>query len=299
MEPSADLIVHAAECHAIKRHGGHLQQTFFAGVRVLAQQHGDRTAGWEFWRAAESAPPGIELASQLRRHQRQNRTIWHSVIRRLLRGVLLKGEEHLLRIVCHIVVPFAPQLGHSSQYRFETGHPLDRLRRKICSAKEGLQVRCEEYAQRPPAPAGHQLDRRHIDLVDVRPLLAVDFDGDEVLVEDFGRLRILERLTFHHVAPVAGRVPDRQEDRLVLLLGPVECFFSPWVPVDRVVDMLEEIGAGFVREPIGVSCRRRFLLRLLRSVWRTRHFLATFLRATVFPNKTEHTGREQQRQQRE
>src|SRR3712207_7355348 len=51
--------------------------------------------------------------------------------------------------------------------------------------------------------------------VEVGPLLAVDLDRDEVRVEERRRLGILERLALHDVAPVAGRVADRQEDRPV------------------------------------------------------------------------------------
>jgi len=42
-----------------------------------------------------------------------------------------------------------------------------------------------------------------IDLVDIRPLLAVDFHVDEEPVHDRRNLGILEALVRHHVAPVA------------------------------------------------------------------------------------------------
>ena len=60
-----------------------------------------------------------------------------------------------------------------------------------------------------------RLGGRHVDRVDVRPLLAVDLDRDEVGVELRGGRRVLERLVRHHVAPVAGRVADREQHRHV------------------------------------------------------------------------------------
>jgi len=54
------------------------------------------------------------------------------------------------------------------------------------------------------APVREELDRAHVDLVDVGPLLAVDLDVDEELVHEARRRLVLERLVGHHVAPVAG-----------------------------------------------------------------------------------------------
>jgi hypothetical protein len=53
-----------------------------------------------------------------------------------------------------------------------------------------------------------RLHRLHVDRVDIGALLAVDLDVDEVVVHVGGGLRILEGLTLHHVAPVAGGIAD-------------------------------------------------------------------------------------------
>jgi hypothetical protein len=88
--------------------------------------------------------------------------------------------------------------------------------------------------------------RLHVDRVDVRALLAVDLDAHEVLVHVLGHVRVLERLAFHHVAPVTRRVADRHEDRPVLLARPRKRRFAPRLPRDRVVLVLEEVGRGLV-----------------------------------------------------
>ncbi len=117
--------------------------------------------------------------------------------------------------------------------------PVAVARREIGPRVERFKLRREERAQRPAAGARHQLHRVHVDLVDVGALLAVDLDRHEVLVEELRDLRVLERLALHHVAPVAGGVADREEDRPVLAARALERLRAPRIPVDRVVEMLE------------------------------------------------------------
>ena len=69
-------------------------------------------------------------------------------------------------------------------------------------------------------------------------------------IEDLGDLCVLEALVLHHVAPVAGRVADGQEDRLVLAARPLEGLRAPRVPVNRIVLVLKEIRTVFSRETI-------------------------------------------------
>ena len=71
------------------------------------------------------------------------------------------------------------------------------------------------------------------------------------LVQQPGDLRVLEALVGHHVAPMAGRIADGQEDRLLLGRGPRPSLGAPGIPVDRIVGVLQQIGADFVRQSIG------------------------------------------------
>ncbi len=90
----------------------------------------------------------------------------------------------------------------------------------------------------------------HVDRVDVRPLFAIDFDVDEQLVHDVGGGLVLEALVRHHVAPVASRVADGKQDRLVLGARFGQRLGTPGPPVHRVVLMLEKIGARFLTQTI-------------------------------------------------
>ena len=144
-----------------------------------------------------------------------------------------------------------PGVGHGGQHLVEAGHAAAQPRRPVRAAEERLPLGRQEHRQRPAALAGHHLHRFHVDLVQVGTLLAVHLDPDEVLVQQPGDLRVLEALVGHHVAPVAGRVADRQEDRLLLGLGGLQRLRTPRVPVHGVLGVLEQIGTIGLGESIG------------------------------------------------
>ncbi len=122
--------------------------------------------------------------------------------------------------------------------------------REVGSAEERAAVGQKEHRHGPAAVSGDRLHRLHINAVEVGPLFAVDFDVHEILVHEARGLLILEGLVCHDVTPVACGVADAQEDRLVVTLRLLESLGSPRVPVDRICGVLEEVGAGFVRETV-------------------------------------------------
>jgi hypothetical protein len=93
------------------------------------------------------------------------------------------------------------------------------LRREVGSAVVGTRVRREKHGHRPATRTGNGLHRLHVDSVQVRPLFAIYFDGHKALVDQPRRVGILKALVGHYVAPMAGRVANRQEDGLVLGAG--------------------------------------------------------------------------------
>ena len=114
----------------------------------------------------------------------------------------------------------APRRGQASETATSTwrklGSPCRGSAGSTCRRRTArpLGVRKTVIGQ-PPLP-GQRDDGVHVDRVEVGPLLAVDLDVDEALVHQRRGGRVLERLVRHHVAPVAGRVADREQDRLVL-----------------------------------------------------------------------------------
>ena len=114
------------------------------------------------------------------------------------------------------------------------------------------------------AALGDQLHRGHVDLVDIRPLFAVDFDGDEVLVQQRRHVFVVEALLFHHVAPMAGGITDGEKYRLVLRLRCGKRSVPPAIPVHRVVRVLQQVGGVFENQPVGIT-RRPVLVPVLRA----------------------------------
>src|SRR5262249_10134189 len=76
----------------------------------------------------------------------------------------------------------------------------------------------------------------------------------EPLVEELGHVGVIEGLSFHDVAPVAGAIADRQEDELAFLLRPRERLGPPRVPVHGVVGVLPEGRALFLCQPVRGPC---------------------------------------------
>jgi hypothetical protein len=144
-----------------------------------------------------------------------------------------------------------PGVDDRAEHLTETRHAAMRIGRPVGAGEERLERGGEEHAHRPPRPAGEELHRLHVDRVDVGAFLAVDLDRDEMGVEEGGDACVLEALVGHHMAPVAGRIPDRQEDRLVLADGAGERLRAPRLPGDGLLDMLEEIRARRTGEAVG------------------------------------------------
>jgi len=102
-------------------------------------------------------------------------------------------------------------------------------------------------------------ERGHINIINVWPFFAINFDIHEVLIHVLCDFRILENQPLHHVAPVAAAVSDRQKNDFIFLLCFFECFRTPGIPVNRVVLMQQQIGAGL----FGKTVRKHgFVFRL-------------------------------------
>ncbi|MCI1728705.1 MAG: hypothetical protein LKM32_04660 [Chiayiivirga sp.] len=158
------------------------------------------------------------------------------------RGVLLRD---LLRA-------FIEPAPHAAQDVDEGRQAMSRLRREIGARVEREQIiRGQEHGQRPAAAATRQgLMRELVDLVEVGAFLAVQLDVDEQRVHHLRRRRVLETLVRHHVAPVASRVADREQDRLALGPRPCQRFFAPRPPIDGIVAVLAQVEAGFFRQTV-------------------------------------------------
>jgi hypothetical protein len=186
-------------------------------------------------------------------------------VRRLDLRRRLQAADDPLGAVDDVVALLVPRARDALEHHLPARQPVARLGREVGPGVERHAVRRQEGVQGPAAVPGHRLHGVHVDGVDVRPLLAVDLDRHEALVHQLRHRRVLERLALHHVAPVAGGVADRDQQRLLLLARAGQRLLAPWVPVDRVVLVLEEVGRSLVREPVHIRVRLTRSRKLVRA----------------------------------
>ena len=94
-----------------------------------------------------------------------------------------------------------------------------RLLWEVGPAPERLGIRRQKHGERPSTLLAGRVKGRHIELVDVGPLLAIDLDIHVEPVHESRDVRVLEGLMGHDVAPMTGSIADRQKDRAVKLLS--------------------------------------------------------------------------------
>jgi hypothetical protein len=249
MEAAPDLVVHAAARHPLAGEDDRLEQRRVAGGAVLAQEELERRRMRELRRAAESAFLTVDV-----REEALGGAAWQAGVQLAIAAPDLLGacqpREQLVDGLRDLVGSLAVGARDRLEHPREARHAVTVDRREVRAAVERLAVRGEEDRHRPSAPSREHLDGLHVHVVDVRALLPVDLHVDEPLVHEPCDVRVLERLPFHHVAPVAGGVADGQEDGTVLASRPREGLLSPGVPVDRVVGVLKQVWARLAREPV-------------------------------------------------
>src|SRR2546422_6290716 len=164
-----------------------------------------------------------------------------------IHGIAMKPAAQMIadpaRVARYAVTFFAEGAGDLHQYPPESRAPiLVVVRREIRSAEEDFAVRRQKRRQRPAALATQRLNGSLVASIDVRPLIPIDLDADEVAIENLGDARVLVRLAVHDVAPVAPHRADVEQDRLVLGLRSGEGRLSPREPVHGLVRGGFEVG---------------------------------------------------------
>ena len=249
-EAAADLIVDPSARHAPEGVRHDVQCLGLTGARPLPQREVERHRRRELGRAAEAAEPRLELRAQ-RRHRAREQVL----VERARHACALRARRvqlaHRRRGPRDVLLAVVPGVGHAGEDAAEARHPLPVVGREVRASVERLALGGEEHRHRPAAVSRHRLRRLHVDRVQVRTLLAVDLDADELLVHLRGGRFVLERLTLHHVAPVTRRVADAEQDRLPLGACARQRLGSPRPPVHRVVRVLEQVGAGLAGEMVG------------------------------------------------
>ena len=272
MEAAAHVVVQAALGHLAQRERGHLDRRGAGcGGHALDRRHPEQEV--EHRRArklrgpAKPALTGVKRLLQLLKATVERRA--HGGGRfRVLRSkfrvgtlrpsaapVGAQGFRHPLALRDEFLPILRPRLRERTEERGEARPAPPILGRKIGAAEKRLEVGGQPHAQRPAALAGRGLHVGHVDAVDVGPLLAVDLHRHEVAVELPGDGLVLERFVRHHMTPVAGRIADGEEDRLLLRARLRKGLVAPRLPVDRIVGVLAQVGRLLTGETVGEAGR--------------------------------------------
>ena len=217
----------------------------------MPEQELEQHRGRELRCVAEPAVLRVEVALEL-----LDRGVDSSAVERQPTGELHRpgqGVTDPRRGLNHLAGPVPPRVVDRLEQLPEARLAVPRAVREVGAGEERAALVVENAGHRPAALAGQRDGRLHVDRVDVRALLAVHLDAHVVLVEvRRGRL-VLERLVGHHVAPVAGGVPDGEQNWCITALRLGERFGSPLPPIHRILRVLEQIGARCRGETIGHS----------------------------------------------
>ena len=249
-EAATDVVVNSARCHLVTGEQDLVDGLLVAKARSESQHEAGLARRRKFRRCAPAALYRIEAGFHFRERVAQHivvelgRATGHGIVVGL---AILEELGKALRGLVDVGAVADPSLDDIADQGVE-----GRVR-EVGATKKRFELGSEKGAQGPAAaPLAERLDGRHVNLVDVRAFLAVDLDTDEVFIEVFRGGLVLEGLAFHHVAPVAGRITDAEEDGLVLFLRLLERLGAPREPIDRVVGVLQQVGRLLVRQPVGV-----------------------------------------------
>ena len=257
MEAPADLIVEAAPRHLPRRL---VQETGDARRLVGLEEVETRDEELEVRGRGELGSAPETAVGEVRGSDQRARRARHGLGARRRRRLPLRSRDECLRDLTRVFfdlgTPIPPGVRERVDHVGERRHPAARDGREIRAHVEGPSVGCADRVQRPAALAVQLESGVHVDLIDVGPFFAIDLDADEGVVHARGDPGILEGLALHDVAPMAGAVADRNEDRTILSLGSSERLFAPGMPVDGIEPMLPQVGTRLVGEPIRGPCLR-------------------------------------------
>ena len=238
MKTAAEVIAHAAERHRLQRACGHVRRRSVAGPSGLAKRN-RRLLGRGNFGASPNPPRALSNDCANCATPSVNVSAGGTASP----GATTEPPDLLGQMRSrglHLRPLRSPDTHDFAEDVWEIGPSVALIRRKIGPAVERLQLRRQPHAHRPSAGTCRGLHERHVHAIDIGSLFAIDLDGNEVVVQDFGNGGVFERLVRHHVAPVASRVSNREKHRFVALSCGVEGVLPPRVPMDRIICMLEQ-----------------------------------------------------------
>ena len=146
--------------------------------------------------AAEAAEPGIEglaVVLECRGLPSAGRGRPTPLPTRVGKAALpLKDSQQAVRLLLDPVPVVPVMVGHRGQDPGESRSAVAVFGRVVGAPVEWPQVRGKEDRHRPATASRHRLNRPHVDLIEIRPLLPVDLDVDEPVVHQGGNAFVFE-----------------------------------------------------------------------------------------------------------
>ncbi len=242
------MVIDATLAHAVEGEGDGGPELGIPGALSGPPHHLQKAGLGEFGRALQAAIGRVEHLHELGRGRVEVIKADGDTVLGL--GRLLEPLHDGLGVGADLVPFLVVGVGHLLEHLGKAGPPIAGLGREIGAAPEGRPLPVQEHGERPAAMLAQLLKGGHVDLVDVRPLLPVHLDVHEKRVHLAGDLGVLEAFMGHHMAPVAGRIAHREQHRPAGAARLLERFGPPGPPMDRIVLMLKQIGAGLGGEAI-------------------------------------------------
>src|SRR6267154_689801 len=218
MEAARELVIDAAARHFLEGSLRDGEQLLIFAFLIALENQLDRGSVRKFRRLTEAAISGVEEFGD-----RLDLRINHPWVEFgfgagksfRLRYCVSQGISGALEVRPLIAI----RIGHSQQDAAKTGPAALIVRRKISAPIKRFAVRKQEAGKRPTTLSGEGANGGLVACVNIRPLVAVNFYGYEMLVNDFGDFGALVAFTIDDVAPVAPHRANIQQNRLVFSLG--------------------------------------------------------------------------------
>ena len=208
MKSPSDLIINSTRPHRPPRVPYHLQKFFIPLAERPSQKEKWLTGPRKFWRTTEPAVLSVILHRQLIPRRLQN--LLRIGNRPPARAFSQQSDScgKLLRPAHHLPVSILPGAGNLPQHIHKSGPPITAGRRIVGAPIKRFPFRSDPNGKRPSPLTRHRLHRRHVDPVDIRPLLPVHFHRNKIPVQHLRHRLALKRLPFHHMTPVTRRITD-------------------------------------------------------------------------------------------
>ena len=214
---AAELVVDSALRHFLERKQHQFAQARIAVRTGTPQAEREFVGMRKFRRTAQTPMHFVEARAQIRGGSSYRRRAQRDIAGRRGQRAVHELEQGFVLLV-DLCALAAIDLRDLLKQRTESGQAVARGFWKVSAAEERFLFGREKHGQRPAAGAlGKHVVRGLVDLVEIGTLLAIHLDVHEQPVHGGRNLRVLEGLVCHHMAPVAGGVADRKQDRLVLL----------------------------------------------------------------------------------